>query len=86
MKFILFILNFRNSNLNEFYLYKLLKKEKGYCSFGPKLAMGSIHDFNIICLFLIYITFYYETILIWQSYGRTEIMGIFMDLRYSMGG
>jgi hypothetical protein len=28
MKFILFILNFRNSNLNEFDLTKILKKEK----------------------------------------------------------
>jgi hypothetical protein len=29
MKFILFILNFRNSNLNEFDLTKILEKEKG---------------------------------------------------------
>jgi uncharacterized membrane protein len=61
MKFILFILNFRNSNLNEFYLTKILKKRKGYYSFRPKLAMGFIHEFNIIFLFSIYITFYYET-------------------------
>jgi hypothetical protein len=64
MKFILFILNFRNSNLNEFDLTKILEKRKGHCLFGPKLAMSFIPEFNIICLFLIYITFYYETILI----------------------
>jgi hypothetical protein len=58
MKSILFILNFRNSNLNEFHLTKILEKEKGYCSFGPKRAMGFIHKFNIIFLFSIYITFF----------------------------
>jgi hypothetical protein len=64
MKFILFILNFRNSNLKEFDLTKILKKAKRYYSFGPKLDIDFIHEFNIICLFSIYITFYYETILI----------------------
>jgi hypothetical protein len=44
-----------------------------------------IHKFNIICLFSIYITFYYEIILILQGYGRLKIMGIFMDLSYAMG-
>jgi hypothetical protein len=83
MKFILFILNFRNSNLKEFDLTKILKKAKGYCSFGP--AMGFIHEFNIICLFLIYVTFYCETILILQGYERLKIMGIFMDHSYVMG-
>jgi hypothetical protein len=48
--------------------------------------MGFIHEFNIICLFSIYITFYYEIIPIRQGYGRTKIMGIFMDLRDVMGG
>jgi hypothetical protein len=64
MKYNLFILKFRNSNLNEFDLTKIMEKKKGYCLFGPKLAMGFIHEFNIICLYSNYITFYYETILI----------------------
>jgi uncharacterized membrane protein len=85
-KFILFILNFRNSNLNEFDLTKILKKEKGYCLFGPKLAMGFNHEFNIICLFLIYIIYCYETKLILPGYARPKIMRIFMDLRDVMGG
>jgi hypothetical protein len=71
MKFILFILNFKNSN---------------YITFGPKLAMDSIDEFNTIFLFSIYITFYYKTILIWQDYVRPKIMEIFMDLRDAMGG
>jgi hypothetical protein len=63
MKFILFILNFKNSNFNEFDLTRILvKKEKGYCSFGP--AMRFIREFNIIYLISIYITFDYETMLI----------------------
>jgi hypothetical protein len=33
-KFILFILNFRNSNLNEFDLTKILEKEKGTVYLG----------------------------------------------------
>jgi hypothetical protein len=86
MQFILFILNLSNSNLNKFNLTKILEKEKGYCSFGPKLVMGFILEFNIIYLFSIYITFYYETILILQGYGRTKIMEIFMDLRDALGG
>jgi hypothetical protein len=53
MKFVLFILNFRNSNLNEFDLTKILEKEKGLLC----IAMSFIHKFNIIFLFLIYITF-----------------------------
>jgi hypothetical protein len=32
-KIILFVLNFRNLNLNEFDLTKILKKEKWHCSF-----------------------------------------------------
>jgi hypothetical protein len=32
LKFILFTLNFRSSNLNEFDLTKILEKQKGYCS------------------------------------------------------
>jgi hypothetical protein len=64
MKFILFILNSRNSNLNEFDLTKILEKEKWHCSFGPKLAMCFFHEFNIIYLFSIYIIYYYETKLI----------------------
>jgi hypothetical protein len=85
MKFILFILNFRNSNLNEFDLAKILKKKRGTVHLG-RLAMGFIHEFNIICLFSIYIIYYYETILIWQCYGKPKIMEIFMDLRYVMEG
>jgi hypothetical protein len=77
MKFISFILNLSNSNLNKFNLTKILEKEKGYCSFGPKLVMGFIHEFNIIYLFSIYITFYYETILILQGYGRPKNYGNF---------
>jgi hypothetical protein len=76
----LFILNFRNSNLNEFDLTKILEKNNGYCSSGPKLAMGFIHEFNILCLFSIYIIFYYETILILQGYGRPKIMDILWTL------
>jgi hypothetical protein len=58
VKFILFILNFRNSNLKGFDLTKILEKAKGYCSFGPKLAMGFIRKFSIIYLFSIYITIF----------------------------
>ncbi len=46
-----FILNFRNSNLNEFDLTKILEKAKGYYSFGPKLDMHFIHKFNTISYF-----------------------------------
>jgi hypothetical protein len=64
LKNILFVLNFRNLNLNEFDLTKILKKKSGTVHFGPKLAMDFIHEFNIICLFSIYIIYYYETIMI----------------------
>jgi hypothetical protein len=86
MKFILFILNFRNSNLNEFNLTKILGKEKRHCSYGLKLAIDFIHEFNIIYLFSIYIIYYYKTILIWQVYKRLKIMEIFMNLRDVRGG
>jgi hypothetical protein len=56
-----FILNFRNSNLNEFDITKILEKKRVTVYLGR--AMGFIHEFNIICLFSIYIIYYYETIL-----------------------
>jgi hypothetical protein len=52
----------------------------GYCSYGPKLALGFINEFNIIYLFSIYIVYYYETKLILQGYEIPKIMGIFMNL------
>jgi hypothetical protein len=78
MKCILFILNFRNLNLNEFDLTKILKK---VLFIWAETGTGFIHEFNIICLFLIYIVYYYESKLLLQSYGEPKIMGIFMDIR-----
>jgi hypothetical protein len=85
MKFILFILNFRNSNLNEFDLTKILKKEKRYCLFGPKWAMGFIHEFNNIYLFSIYIIFYYETILTWMVTEGKILWEFFLEIKDVMG-
>jgi hypothetical protein len=48
--------------------------------------MGFLHEFNIICLFSIYIEYYYEIKLILQVYGKPKIMGIFMDIRDVMWG
>jgi hypothetical protein len=42
-KFILFILNFRNSILNEFDLTKILEKEKGVLFIWVETGMGFIH-------------------------------------------
>jgi hypothetical protein len=55
---------------------------QAYCKYflkrnQKKLVMGFIHEFNIIYLFSIYITFYYETILILQGYGRPKNYGNF---------
>jgi hypothetical protein len=75
MKFILFILNFRNSSLNEFDLTKIL--EKGVQFNWAKTGHGFIHEFNIICLFSIYITFYYETKLIFTGLWKAKNYGDF---------
>jgi hypothetical protein len=42
-------------------------------------------NLTLFCLFSIYIIYYYKTILIWQGYGRSKIMGIFMNLRDVVG-
>jgi hypothetical protein len=43
-------------------------------------------NLTVFYLFSIYIIYYYETILIWQSYGIKKIMVIFMDLSNVLGG
>jgi hypothetical protein len=38
-------------------------------------------NLTLICLFLIYIIYYYETILIWMGYRRPIFLRIFLEIK-----
>jgi hypothetical protein len=65
--------NFVQANEYDVHMYTKFQDVCKYIYFYANLTL--------ICLFPINILYYYETILIWQGYGRPKILGIFMDLR-----
>jgi hypothetical protein len=86
MKFILFILNFRNSNFNEFELTKILRKKKrGTVHLDRNWSWASFMNLVLLLNFNLYnILLRNKTNLI--ELWMTKNYGNFYGLRYDGGG